>query len=150
MTIMKYYKILLFTFLSFILSFFTTFFSMKEYSSAVSSSCLECSYFRDVFLYSSFILIIIPILLFFLRKIFKKKLFFLLLFSFVFLLLVFFNNLSIFIDRVSSWSTFSSEEEIFATLSVSYLSLISSAILFFFILERFQFIQKNNSEVGIK
>lgn len=135
---MKSYKIIIFSFIIYMLAVVTTYFSMYEYSKDMSSSCFECSYKRDVFL-SSVCVSVVFLLLVLLKKARKKNWYIPLWFSLIFVLLVFFNNYSIFVDRVSSWSTFTFIEELISTLSDSCLCLGISTMIVFVLLKFYKF-----------
>ncbi|WP_312079031.1 hypothetical protein [Chryseobacterium sp.] len=64
----------------------------------------------------------------------------------LFLFFTFLGNLSIFSDRVSAWSSYSTEDEIFAVLSVSGLYMIFGSLILFFVLKAFRLNQYNLSE----
>jgi phosphatidylglycerophosphate synthase len=129
---MKYSKKVLFFLLILGLSYLTTYFSMYEYSKESSSSCFDCSYQRDVFIFSLFSSIALMIIFILLKRFLKKEMviFF---FIVIYLVIIFFNNYNIFIDRVSSWSSFSLKGELIGVFSNSYLYLIvgSSVVLVF-------------------
>lgn len=135
---MKYYKSLIFAFIIYILASFATYFSMHVYSTDISSSCFECSYKKDVFL-SSIHISVIFLLLILLKNILKKKWSISIFFTIIFAILVFFNNYNIFVDRVSSWSSYTFTEELLSVLSNSYLYLGISTILVFVLLKLFKF-----------
>lgn len=139
---MKYYKIIIFTIIIYILACFSTYFSMQEYSNEISSSCFDCSYERDVFLlsiYSSVILLLLTLIIVLLKKRLNKKWNISIFLSIIFILLVFFNNYNIFSDRVSSWSSYNTAGEFLSVLSCSYLYLGVSAILIFILVKFFRF-----------
>lgn len=127
---------IIFNIATYILAFLSTYFSMIEYSSVISSSCMNCIYIQDVALYS---LIILPFFLFitvFFEKINVNKTIRLVIFTTVFIFIVFNNNLNIFVDRVSSWSTYTIIEEILATIHSSYVTVMLGALMFFFFCKR--------------
>jgi len=135
---MRHYKIIFFSFIVYILVCFTTYFSMCEYSKEISSSCFECSYQRDVLLFSLFISIIFSFLFFLLKRILKKKIHVIIIFIISFALLIFYNIYGIFCDRVSSWSSFTLESELINVFYNSYLYITISSILIFAYLRQFR------------
>jgi hypothetical protein len=135
---MKYCRIIIFLFIVYVLACFTTYFSMNEYSNDISSSCFDCTYKRDVFLFSTYVSIIF-LLLELLRRNLKKKWNIAILYPIIFLIVVFFNNYNIFIDRVSSWSSYNTMEELLSVVSNSYLYLSFSTILLIILLKLFRF-----------
>lgn len=134
---MKILKIIIFFVIVYLLSVFTTYFSMIDYKDTVSSSCLECSLVRDVFLLPVFSSIVLAFLFFVLKKILKKRRLFTVIIVLLFIAFSFLNNYYIFVDRVSAWSSFSLEGEIMGVLSDSYLYFIISGVILFVILMRF-------------
>ncbi len=129
----------------FVFLFITSYLSMRSFSDDVSSSCPECSYWSEVLFFSGICTILIPIALFVTNKLNLKKL----IIPFIIILFLFFTflgNLSIFSDRVSAWSSYSTEDEIFAVLSVSGLYMIFGSLILFFVLKAFRLNQYNLSE----
>lgn len=120
----------------YVLSCLISYFSMVEYANNLSSACMKCSYARDVILYSLYLLPLFFITIFLLKKKKKNNNLVLITVSVAFSFFIFLNNLNIFIDRVSSWSTFSSGEEIYITLQYSYSFLILGIVFFFLILKK--------------
>lgn len=127
---MKFLQIIIFTCIVFVLFFVTTYFSMLQFSQDMSSSCFNCSYIRDVIIFSIIGCILILILSLFLKRILKKQLFIVITIVLAFSLLLFLNNYNIFVDRVSSWSSYSTIDEIYSTLHISYIYIIISSLLF--------------------
>lgn len=121
---------------SYILAFLSTYFSMIEYSSVISSSCMNCIYIQDVASYSLMVFPFFYFLTFFFEKINVKKNIRLVIITMVFIFIVLNNNLNIFIDRVSSWSTYTIIEEILATIHSSYVIVMLGALMFFFFCKR--------------
>lgn len=109
----------------FISTFLQIYWSMGEYSDEISSGCLDCSFVSDSYFISLITSLLLTIFFHFVfllkNKYFKLLLQFLLLNS-VWL----FWNYSIFVERVSSWSTFLLNEEIINTI---YLSLFPVLLL---------------------
>ncbi|TWP27578.1 hypothetical protein ETU08_11270 [Apibacter muscae] len=104
---------------------------MYAYSSEISSSCLKCSYERDILLSSFYVSFLFIPLIIFHKKI--NKWYHRLVIVIVFILLVLLNNYKIFADRVSSWSSYSFLDELLSIWSISYPYLtIGSLLVFFF------------------
>ncbi len=137
---MRYIKIkkIMFFIVVYVLFFLTTYFSMKDYSNDVSASCLDCSYLRDVLIFSFFSSTILTLLFFLFKKLIKRKLFISIVVVIIFLIAVLVNNYNIFVDRVSAWSSFSFEGEIMGVISSSYLYTIISAILLWLFINKFK------------
>lgn len=135
---MKYYKIIISSLIIYILACFSTYFSMQEYSNQISSSCLNCSYNKDVFLFSTYISLIFIILIL-LKKTWKKNWNISIYFTAIFLIGVFFNNYQIFLDRVSAWSTYTLSDELLSVLASSLIYLTISATLVFITLKLSKF-----------
>lgn len=127
---------IIFNTVSYILAFLSTYFSMIEYSSVISSSCMNCIYIQDVASYSLMVFPFFYFLTFFFEKINVKKNIRLVIITMVFIFIVLNNNLNIFIDRVSSWSTYTIIEEILATIHSSYVIVMLGALMFFFFCKR--------------
>ncbi|TCO31126.1 hypothetical protein EV200_101574 [Pedobacter psychrotolerans] len=126
---MYYIRIAIFSIVFFLLVFATTYFSMRIFMYQPASSCLDCSYLKDTFFFSLFSLLIIPFVLLILDKAKISKTLFLLIISVVFLLIAFINNFNLFKDRVSSWSSYSTKDEIVATIAQSYLYMVTGCIV---------------------
>ncbi len=140
---MKVLKIIMFFVIVYVLSVFTAYFSMIDYEDTVSSSCLECSLVRDVFLLSVFSSIVLAFLFFVFKKVLKKRMFISIVIVLLFITFSFLNNYYIFIDRVSAWSSFSLKGEILGVISDSYLYLIISAVILFVVLMRLNTVNTN-------
>lgn len=123
---MKYSKKVFFFLLILGLAYFTTYFSMYEYSKERSSSCFDCSYQGDIFISSLFSSIILMMIFLLLKRLIKKEI---VVFFFIvaYLIIISFNNYNIFVDRVSSWTSFSLKGELIGVFSNSYLYLIVSS-----------------------
>lgn len=111
---------------------------MQQYSNQISSSCLNCSYNKDVFLFSTYISLIFIILIL-LKKTWKKNWNISIYFTAIFLIGVFFNNYQIFLDRVSAWSTYTLSDELLSVLASSLIYLTISAALVFITLKLSKF-----------
>lgn len=146
---MKYLKIIGISVIMYILACLVTYFSMIAYSDNPSSSCLSCSYKKDVLGFSIYLIVVFFLLLIFLRKIPKRNKIFSIILTVIFIVLVFLNNYNIFVDRVASWSSYTTEEEFISVLSSSYLYFIIGSIVVFFILYKsHDFLSDNVVVVG--
>jgi|GEM_PF-161078 len=145
---MKILKIILFFIIVYLLSVFATYFSMIHYEDTVSSSCLECSLVRDVFVLPFFSSIVLTFLFFVFKKVLKKRMFISTIIILLFITFSFLNNYYIFIDRVSAWSSFSLKGEIMGVISDSYLYLIISAVILFVVLMRLNTVNTNTVSVS--
>ena len=123
---MKYHKIIISSLIIYILACFSTYFSMQEYSNQISSSCLNCSYNKDVILFSTYISLIFIILIL-LKKAWKKN----------WNISIYFT--AIFLDRVSAWSTYTLSDELLSVLASSLIYLTISAALVFITLKLSKF-----------
>ena len=130
---MLYSRITIFALIFFLLTFATSYLSMRNFADQPAASCMDCSYLKDVFFFSLFSILIIPIVLFILDKRKINTLPLSLIISAVFLLTTFINNLNLFKDRVSSWSSYGTKDEIVATVAQSYPYMITGSIVIFFI-----------------
>lgn len=108
-------------------TFIEIYWSMGTFSEKMSSGCLDCTFFEDVLFISSFTSIfftIVSLLLSFIKKIYIKHAI-----EFIILILVwFFFNCSIFVDRESSWSTYTFNEELYYTFSFSIFPILVLSI----------------------
>ncbi len=121
----------------FVFLFTTSYLSMRSFSDDVSSSCMDCSYWSEVLFYSVICTILIAVILFAADKLNFKK-FINPIIIILFLVLTFFGNMSIFSDRVSAWSSYSTQDEIIAVLSTSGLQIVIGAVLLFFVIRSFK------------
>lgn len=135
MSIRHYFTV---TVVFFVFLFTTSYLSMRSFSDDVSSSCMDCSYWSEVLFYSIICTILIPVILFAANKLNFKK-FINPIIIILFLVLTFFGNMSIFSDRVSAWSSYSTQDEIIAVLSSSGLQIVIGAVLLFFVIRSFKF-----------
>ena len=130
---MHYIKIILFSFVFFILIFAATYLSMQMFADQPSSSCLDCSYLKDTFFFSVFSLFVIPFVLLTMNKVKINRTLFSIIISALFILIAFINSFNLFKDRVSSWSSYSTKDEVIATIFQSYLYTFSGSIIVFLI-----------------
>ena len=117
-----------------ILSFATSYLSMLDFSHEISASSLESSYLKDVTISTVFYSLIYVVLLFFLLK-FESKIV-LAITILVFIFFTFLINLNVFIDRVSSWSSFSFEDEVISVVFKSYVYVIISVVLLYITIKK--------------
>jgi len=130
-------KIMLFSLLFFILIFASTYLAMQSFADQPSSSCLDCAYLKDIFFFSFLSLFIMPFLLFIMDKRKINKLSFSIGIAALFVIMAFAIDLNVFKDRVSSWSSYSTKDEVIATLFQSYLYTLSGSGLVFIIFYQF-------------
>ena len=114
--IFKLLRHMLFLILIFILDYVFIFLSMQKYKNNISSSCLECSLERDIFIYLIIGISVFYILFIVLSMIIKKKYY---LYGAIIISLL---SLFYYIDYViSSWSTYCIEEIFREILMGSYI-----------------------------
>ncbi len=134
---MYYTKAIFFSTLFFLLVFVTTYFSMQSFADQPAASCLDCSYLKDTFFFSVFsIPLILPTLLIINKSKLNSSVSALVI-SAIYLAIVFINNLYQFKERVSSWSSYHIQDEIIATLSQSYLFMITGGVIVFLVFSKF-------------
>ena len=119
--IFKLLRHMLFLILIFILDYVFIFLSMQKYKNNISSSCLECSLERDIFIYLVIGIIVFYILFIVLSMIIKKKYYLYGAIIISLLSLFYYIDYVIFVDRVSSWSTYCIEEIFREILMGSYI-----------------------------
>jgi hypothetical protein len=112
---------MLFLILIFILDYVFIFLSMQKYKNNISSSCLECSLERDIFIYLIIGISVFYILFIVLSMIIKKKYYLYGAIIISLLSLFYYIDYVIFVDRVSSWSTYCIEEIFREILMGSYI-----------------------------
>ncbi len=130
---MFYIKIMTFSIVFSMVVFATTYLSMRIFADQPSAGCLGCSYLKDIIFFSAFSLLTVPFILLIMRKAKINKMLFSVIISTIFILIVFINNFNVFRDRVSSWSSYSTKEEVLATIFQSYLYMITGGIIVFLI-----------------
>lgn len=112
----------------FAFTFIQIYWSMGKLSDQTSSSCLDCSFVYDAFFISLSSTIILTILFLLIRRIKKNR--YKIAIEFVLLnIFWFFWNYSIFVDRESSWSTYSFNEEIYCTIYSSLIPVLVLSVL---------------------
>lgn len=119
--IFKLLRHMLFLILIFILDYVFIFLSMQKYKNNISSSCLECSLERDIFIYLVIGISVFYILFIVLSMIIKKKYYLYGAIIISLLSLFYYVDYVIFVDRVSSWSTYCIEEIFREILMGSYI-----------------------------
>jgi hypothetical protein len=113
--------------LFFISTLLEIYWAVGEFSGRMSSGNPDASFFDDAYLISLFTTIFLTIVFLFLSLIKNKYL--KVTIQFMFLISVwFFWNYTIFVDRESSWSTYTFNEELYYTLSVSILPVLILSI----------------------
>jgi len=112
---------MLFLILIFILDYVFIFLSMQKYKNNISSSCLECSLERDIFIYLIIGISVFYILFIVLSMIIKKKYYLYGAIIISLLSLFYYIDYVVFVDRVSSWSTYCIEEIFREILMGSYI-----------------------------
>jgi len=106
---------------------------MQIFADQPAASCLTCSYLKDTSFLSLFSLFVIPFVLIFKTKAKISHTLFSLIVSVIFILIALIINLSLFNDRVSSWSSYSTKDEVIATIAQSYLFIITGSVIVFII-----------------
>jgi hypothetical protein len=92
--------------------------AMGKFSEKMSSGCLDCTFIEDVFLMSLMTTVFLTIL--FLLFSFIKNRYLKFTIQILFLISIwFFWNYNVFVDRESSWSTYTFSEELYYTISIS-------------------------------
>ena len=128
---MNYGKMAVASVIFFALVFVTTYLSMQYLSLQPSSSCMDCSYMKDVLFFSIISIVIIPLMAWVQKRAKLGKVALSLIIGAVFVGIVFFSSLSLFQDRASSWSSYSTGAGLLAVLFQSYPYLIVGAIITF-------------------
>lgn len=128
---MNYGKTAVTSVVFFALVFVTTYLSMQYLSLQPSSSCMDCSYMKDVLFFSIISIVTIPLMAWIQKRAKLGKVALSLIIAAVFVGIVFFSSLILFQDRASSWSSYSTGAELLAVLFQSYPYLIVGAIITF-------------------
>jgi len=128
---MNYGKMAVASVIFFALVFVTTYLSMQYLSLQPSSSCMDCSYIKDVLFFSIISIVTIPLMAWIQKRAKLGKVALSLIIGAVFVGIVFFSSLILFQDRASSWSSYSTGAELLAVLFQSYPYLIVGAIITF-------------------
>ena len=130
---MNYGKTLVASVIFFALVFLTTYLSTQYLSLQPSSSCMDCSYMKDVLLFSMISIFMIPLVAWIQKRAKLGKVVLSIVIGVAFVAIVFFSMLNLFQDRVSSWSSYSTGDELLAVLFGSYLYLTVGAFITFFV-----------------
>ncbi|TRX32194.1 hypothetical protein FNW52_17315 [Flavobacterium sp. ZT3R18] len=124
-----------------ILTIIQAYLSMGQYANELSSGCIKCS-FNEILIKQVIFLILIPVALihFFLKKLIKKD-YVTIIVIIIYLIIVWLKviNTDIFETRVSSWSSFSSEDVdsfVFKQSFIPILICITVYIVFILILNK--------------
>lgn len=119
--------------LFFISTFLEIYWAVGHFSGKISSGNPDASFFDDAYLMSLFTTIFLTIVFLFLGLI-KNKYLKVTIQSIVLMSVWFFWNYTIFVDRESSWSTYTFKEELYYTFSVSILPILVLAVAAIFTL----------------
>lgn len=115
---------------SYILCGLQSYITLKKYKEQPSSTCMNCNYLEEIAGYSLVVFSILLVLILNDRyKKIKKNLIITL-----FIICCLSVNFSIFISRVTSWSTFTTSDELLGTLELSFLPLTITSGFFTFVL----------------
>lgn len=113
--------------LFFISTFLEIYWAVGEFSGRISSGNPDASFFDDAYLISLFTMILLTIVFLFLS--FIKNIYLKSIIQLLFLISIwFFWNYTVFVDRESSWSTYTFREELFYTFSISILPILVLSI----------------------
>ena len=115
---------------SYILCVLQSYISLKEFKDQPSSTCMNCNYLEEIIGYSLVVISILLILI--LNDRYKKTKIFLIIMLFIICCLSV--NFSIFKSRVTSWSTFTTKDELLSTLELSFFPLTIISMFFTFLL----------------
>ncbi|WP_428231093.1 hypothetical protein [Flavobacterium sp.] len=109
--------------LFFISTILEIYWSVGQFSGRMSSGNPDASFFDDAYLMSLFSTIFLTIVFLFLS--FIKNIYLKVTIQLIFLISVwFFWNYTVFVDRESSWSTYTFKEELYYTFSISILPVL--------------------------
>ncbi len=123
-------KSILITLSSYLLCVLQSYISLRKFKNQPSSTCMNCNYLEEIVGYS---LVVISILLIFiLNDSYKKTKTFLIVTLFIICCLSV--NFSIFTSRVTSWSTFTTIDELLSILKLSFFPLTIISMFFTFLL----------------
>lgn len=113
--------------LIFITTILEIYWSVGNFSDRMSSGNPDASFFDDAYLMSLFTTIFLTFL-FLLVSLLKNRFLKIAIELILFILVWFFWNYTVFVDRESSWSTYTFNEELLYTLSVSVLPILVLSI----------------------
>lgn len=135
-----FYKVF-FCFLTiFVSSLIQFYWAVGQFADQMSSACMTCSFFEDAIMMSLMISIFCATLFFFIFKL--NNIYFKNCFAAVLLMtLWYYFDYSIFVERVSSWSTYSLNEAINVTTSLAFIPIV---IMTFVCLFSIYFISKKS------
>ena len=133
---MNHRKTLVGSVIFFALVFLTIYLSTQYLSLERSSSCTDCSYMKDILFFSVISLFVIPLMVWIQKRAKLGEILLSTIIGGVYVCVVFFSVLNLFQDRVSSWSSYSTSDELLAVLFQSYPYLIVGAIVTFFVFYR--------------
>lgn len=119
--------------LLFISTMIEIYWSMGNFSEQMSSGNPDASFFDDAYLMSLFTTVFL-VFLFLLLSLIKNNYLKITLQLLLLVLVWFFWNYTIFVDRESSWSTYTFKEELLYTLSVSVFPTLALSIITVFVL----------------
>lgn len=119
--------------LLFISTMIEIYWSMENFSEQMSSGNPDASFFDDAYLMSLFTTVFL-VFLFLLLSLIKNNYLKITLQLLLLVLVWFFWNYTIFVDRESSWSTYTFKEELLYTLSVSVFPTLTLSIITVFVL----------------
>lgn len=127
-------KYMLSALLLFVATFLEIYWAMGSFSEKISSGCLNCSFKEDVFRISLMTVFLLVIVFLFLSLIKNRS--FRNIIQWIFLNLVWlFWNYTVFVDRESSWSTYTFNEEIHFTIFYSILPILVLSTITVFALD---------------
>lgn len=119
--------------LLFISTMIEIYWSMGNFSEQMSSGNPDASFFDDAYLMSLFTTVFL-VFLFLLLSLIKNNYLKITLQLLLFISVWFFWNYTVFVDRESSWSTYTFKEELLYTLSVSVFPTLTLSIITVFVL----------------
>ncbi|WP_041893933.1 hypothetical protein [Myroides profundi] len=130
-TIKKWRCLMYYGLLFLITSFAQTSIAMYRFKDQPSGD-LTFNFFQDVFVGSLFVSLFYILLLYFIHKISRFSIQ-IIVHSILLVGLWFLQNLSVFIDREASWSTYSIRESVYYTLDYSLIPIVSTLLIYIFI-----------------
>lgn len=126
-----FYK-LLFCFVAiFVCGLLQFYWAVGRFADRMSSACMSCSFFEDAFMMSLIIAFFGALMFWGLFRI--KNIYVVNCVAAVFLMSFwFFSDYSVFVERESSWSTYSLQEEIFVTMSYAFIPIVIMTLVCLF------------------
>nr|WP_294783909.1 hypothetical protein [uncultured Flavobacterium sp.] len=120
--------------LLFVATFLEIYWAMGSFSEKISSGCLDCSFNKDVFIMCLITVFFLITAFLFLSLVKNRSLRNVI--QWIFLNLVWlFWNYTVFVDRESSWSTYTFDEEIHFTIFYSILPILVLSSITIFVLD---------------